>query len=274
METPHNISENNYRVPAVDQAIRVLLFLSREDSSTRSLTDICQEVGIHRSKGYSILNTLHEYDLVKKYPNRRGYGLGTGLLTLAGKMLENLSLPRLVEPILNDLAKKAGATVTLGVISEDKTYIVAEFEGAPGIGISSPIGSVSPITYGAHGKAIAAFLNEKALAELLQTHQNFFYGSPARFDSLKFKNEIDECRQKGYALELGDIHPGVNVVAAPLLGKSGQPIGYITLAGFFTEIEAHILGPQAVEAVQKIARESDTLIAWKKTVPGNPEILR
>src|SRR4030042_4332545 len=106
-----------YKVPAVEQAIRVMLCLTDSGSNPKSLTDICVEVGIHRSKAFSILSTLNEYGLVRKNPNRRGYMLGPGLLTLTGKMLENLSLPRFVEPILYDLAKKAGATVALGVIS-------------------------------------------------------------------------------------------------------------------------------------------------------------
>ena len=183
-------SKNTYKVPAVEQAIRVMLCLADSGSNPKSLTDICQEVGIHRSKAFSILNTLNEYGFMKKNPNRKGYVLGPGLLTLTGKMLETLSLPRFAEPILYDLAKKAGATVTLGVISDDKTYIVAEYLGAPGIGVSSPIGYVTPITYGAHGKAIAAFLPEDELEELLKNKELFFYGRPEKFNKTRLQKEL------------------------------------------------------------------------------------
>src|SRR4030043_1847751 len=111
--------KKTYKVPAVDQAIRLMLCLAENGGNPKSLTDICQEVGIHRSKAFSILHTLNEYGFVKKNPNRRGYLLGPGLLTLTGKMLETFKLSRLVDPILDELAKKAGATVALGIISED-----------------------------------------------------------------------------------------------------------------------------------------------------------
>jgi DNA-binding IclR family transcriptional regulator len=253
-----------YLVPAVDQAIRVMLYLANTDGNPKSLTDICGEVNIHRSKAFSILNTLQNYGLVKKYPNRKGYILGTGLLTLTGKMLENLSLPRLVEPILFELAKKAAATVALSVISEDKTFVVAQYEGAPGIGVSSPIGYVTPITYGAHGKAIAAFLPENELTDLLSQDKLFFHGDPANFDRNRFEKEIAQCRRDGFALECGDFTPGVNAIAAPLLDQHGKPIGYITIVGFFKEEATCVLGPLAVEAVKKIARETDHLLSWKK----------
>ena len=81
-------TDKKYRVPAVDQAIHVMLCLADNGTEAKSLTDITREVGIHRSKAFSILSTLNEYGFVKKNPNRRGYVLGTGLLALAGHLLE------------------------------------------------------------------------------------------------------------------------------------------------------------------------------------------
>jgi hypothetical protein len=45
-------------VPAVEQASRILLCLAQDPSDDKKLTDICEDVGIHKSKAYSILNTL------------------------------------------------------------------------------------------------------------------------------------------------------------------------------------------------------------------------
>jgi len=253
-----------YKVPAVEQAIRVMLCLTDGGINPKSLTDICLEVGIHRSKAFSILSTLNEYGLVKKNPNRRGYVLGPGLLTLTGKMLENLSLSRLVEPILYDLAKKAGATVALGVISDDKTFVVAQYEGAPGIGISAPIGHVTPITYGAHGKAIAAFLPEAELEELLKNKNLFFHGTPDKYNRTRLKKELEQCKRNGFALELGDMQPGVNAIAAPVLDQNSYPIGYITIVGFFTEEVALKLGPLAADAVKIISKETGHMILWQR----------
>jgi len=256
--------QKTYKVPAVDQAIRLMLCLANSGSNPKSLTDICLDVGIHRSKAFSILSTLNQYGLVKKNPNRRGYVLGPGLLTLTGKMLENLSLSRLVEPILYNLAKKAGATVSLGVISDDKTFVVSQFEGAPGIGISAPVGHVTPITYGAHGKVIAAFLPEAELEELLKNKDLFFHGSPDKYNPIRLKRELAQCRRHGFALELGDIQPGVNAIAAPILDQNSNPIGYITIVGFFTKEVALKLGPMAADAVKIISKEAGHLMFWQR----------
>jgi DNA-binding IclR family transcriptional regulator len=258
--------EHTYKVPAVEQAIRIMLCLADSGSSSKSLTDICREVGIHRSKAFSILNTLLGFGLVRKNPNRRGYTLGLGMLTLVGKMLENLNLPQFVEPILYDLAKKAGATVALGVISDNKTFVVAQFEGAPGLGVSAPIGHVAPITYGAHGKIIAAFLSEKELDELLESNKQelLFYGKTENFDKARFMKEIAQCRLDGFAIELGDMVPGMNAIAAPVLDEEGRPIGYITVVGFFTREHALRIGPLAAAVGKTVSKETGNKLYWKK----------
>ena len=256
--------DNPYKVPAIEQAIRVMLFLANSGSNSKSLTNICREMGIHRSKAFSVLSTLSEYGLVKKNPNRKGYTLGLGLLTLVGKMLENLNLPQLVEPALSDLAKKAGATVALGIISDDKTFVVAQFEGAPGLGVSAPLGYVTPITYGAHGKIIASFLPKQELAQLLNEQPLYFYGKPDNFRKARFAKEIARCRLNGFAIDLGDMTPGINTVAAPVFDQDNYPIGYILVAGFFSKEHALKIGPLAAEVGKIISKETGNRIYWEK----------
>ncbi|HSW58094.1 MAG TPA: IclR family transcriptional regulator [Dehalococcoidales bacterium] len=262
--------ENQYKVPAVEQALRVMLCLAENGVSPRSLTEICEAVDIHRSKAFSILNTLNEFGFVKKYPNRGGYTLGPGLLTVTGNLLESLSLPRIAEPVLIELAKTTQATVALGVISEQNTYVVAQYMGAPGMGVSSPIGYVTHITYGAHGKAIAAFLPEAELEALLRTQELYFFGRPEKYQAFKLRDELAQCRRTGYALELGDIQPGMNAIATPVLDQDNYPVGYITIVGFFPEEAALELGPLAVEAAKAIAREAGHRVFWQNNGTRRP----
>jgi len=53
---------------ALDEAVNILLYFQDNAGNKMSLTNICQTVGIHKSKGYSILKTVQKYDLVKKDP--------------------------------------------------------------------------------------------------------------------------------------------------------------------------------------------------------------
>jgi DNA-binding IclR family transcriptional regulator len=254
--------KKTYMVPAVEQAMRIIQYLANSGSDSKNLTDISRDVGIHSSQAFSILNTLHEYGFVKKNPNRRGYVLGPGLLTITGKILKNLNLPRSIEPILFELSRKAEALVALGVISDDKTFVVAQSEG-PGLGVSAPIGRSASITYGSHGKAIAAFLPQNELDELLKSKELFFYGSPDKYDESRLRKDLAQIRLDGFALDLGNMNPRLNAVSAPILDADFKPIGYITVVGFFSEKDAGRLGPLAADVAIKVSQDTGNMIYWK-----------
>ena len=46
----------------------------------------------------------------------------------------------------------------------------------------------------------------------------YFHGTPDKLDKNRLVKELAACRRDGYALDLGDIKPGLNTVAAPVLG--------------------------------------------------------
>jgi DNA-binding IclR family transcriptional regulator len=63
---------------------------------------------------------------------------------------------------------------------------------------------------------------------------------------------------------MGDMQPGVNAIAAPILDQNGYPIGYITIVGFFSEEIALKLGPLAADAVKTISKETGHMILWQR----------
>lgn len=248
-------SKERYLVPAVEQASRVLFGLAGARSSHMSLTEICAQVGIHKSKAFSILRTLQTFGLVQRNSDGKGYALGPGLISLSRRVLDNLDAPRLAEPILEKLAKKAGGTAILGLIADKGVFVVAKQEGNHDIGYTIRIGSRFPLTYGSHGKAIAAFLPEKELNKLLQQKSLYFYGEAQAINRQRLEEELAQVRQDGFALDAGEMRPGLNAVAAPVFGPGARPIGYIVVIGLASEEAARQLGPTLAQAAKALSRQ-------------------
>jgi DNA-binding IclR family transcriptional regulator len=248
-------SGDRYQVPAVDQASRLLFYLAQADSSYVTLTEICAKVGIHKSKAFSILHTLQKFGLVQRGSNGTGYGLGPGLIGLSRRFLDNLSAPKLAEPILEDLAHKAGATAALGLIAEKNVFVAAKHEGARPMGITMRVGHRFPLTYGCHGKAIAAFLPRNELESLLRDKKLYFMGDPKRFDRNKVMKEVEQCRRDWFAEDTEESVPGLNAVAAPVLGPHGRPIGYIAVLGLPSAEATHQCGPLVAKAGKALSRQ-------------------
>ena len=248
-------SEDRYLVPAVEQASRVLFCLAGTGASHMSLIEICAQVGIHKSKAFSILETLQRFGLVQRNTDGKRYALGPGLVSLSRKVLDNLSPPRLAQPILEELAGKTDSTAVLGLIIDKSVFIAAKHEGEGNIGVTMRIGHRFPLTYGAHGKAITAFLPKEERDLLLEGKDLYFHGDPAKLDRTRLKKEISQCRREGFAEDLGELNRGLHVVASPVLGPNRAPIGFVEIFVLFSARAAHRFGPLVAEAGRKLSRQ-------------------
>lgn len=240
-------------VPAVEQASRILLALAQAASSQLSLTEIARQVGIHKSKAYSILNTLSNVNFVQRDPLSKAYSLGTGLLFLAGRVLESLDLRDTARPFLKRLSESTNSTAFFGMISERHLLVVAKDEGDQDIGLTIRTGHRFPLAWGAHGKSIAAFLPRQEREALLKSDKLYFHGSPAGIDRRRLNTELQEFRRIGYATDLGEMKVGIHAVAAPVFGRGGTVIGALVVLGTFPKQMADQYGSYVVRAAREFS---------------------
>lgn len=248
-------SNDRYIVPSVEQAAKILLCLAASNLTHMSLIDICSSLGIHKSKAYSILNTLQKYSLVQRNMDGKGYSLGSGLVTLSRRTLDKMSVHRLADPILKELARKTGGTAIFGLIAEKGVFVAAKQEGEGNIGVTIRIGTHFPITYGSHGKAIAAFLPKEKLDALLSQKNLYFHGSPEKFNRKRLEKEIKQCRKDWFAVDLGEMKQGITSIATPVFGVSGTPIGYIVIITLFPADLVLQFGPMVAEAGNRLSTQ-------------------
>jgi len=241
-------------VPAVEQASRVLLCLGESPNFKMRLTDICKQVGIHKSKGHSILNTLKQFGFVEKDPQAKTYSLGPALIFLSRHVLDNLYYPDIVAPFLDDLAKETNGTALFGLIYGKHLLVVGKREGNQNIGFTIRLGHRFHITLGAHGKAIVAFMPEADREKILTKKRVYFHGFDiSRLNMKRLRDELTKCRQLGYAQDVGEVTTGVNFVSAPVFGVQEKIIGCIILIGTFPESLIEKFGPKTADFARRIS---------------------
>ena len=246
-------SRYNPFVPAVEQASKVLICLARNGRFKMNLTDICNQVGIHKSKGHSILNTLMKYGFIEKDRESKAYSLGPGLLFLSRKVLDHLDIRSVITPYLEELAAGTLTTGLLGLISADQVFVVAKHEGNKNIGVTIRLGHRFHITAGAHGKAIVAFLSEDERRRILSKKRLFFYGDPKKMDHNRLRDELKDCRKRGFSSDIGGLQTGINAVSSPVFGPGKKVIGCLILMGTFEESLAEQYGIRLAKTVEEIS---------------------
>jgi len=249
-------SEYTGFVPAVAQASQILLSLAKNPSPKVNLTDICKSVNIYKSKGYAILNTLQKYGFVQKDAEEKTYSLGLGLVSLSRKVLDNVNYNEIAAPILETLARKTHSTALFGIIDNTNVFIVARQEADQDISVTIRQGYRFHITHGAHGKAITAFMPEGEREKLLKQRKLFFYGDTSKFDRNRLQTELAQCRNSGYAVDMGELNSGINAIAAPVFDSQEHLIGSMIIMGTFQKSFVDKYGPIVAES----ARQCSTML--------------
>lgn len=243
----------NRQVPAVGQAVDVLYYLAAVPSGEANLTQICRAVDIHLSKGHAILGTLRSTGLVVR-SQAKMYTLGPGALTLSRSVLDRTGLATAADPYLRDLSALTGATALLGLITADHVFIVARREAPATLGVTIRVGHRYPLTWGAHGKAIVAFLSPERRGEILAGGPLLFRGDPVDHpvDVTGLEAELDETRLRGFAVDLGGMQAGVSAVSVPLMNSHGDPAAVLILVGTFSADLVADRGQSVVRAAQEM----------------------
>jgi DNA-binding IclR family transcriptional regulator len=244
-------SEYTGFVPAVAQASQILLSLAKNPSPKANLTEICKSVNIYKSKGYAILNTLQKYGFVQKDIEEKTYSLGLGLISLSRKVLDNVNYNDIAAPILETLARKTRSTALFGIIDSSNMFIVARQEADQDISVTIRPGYRFHITHGAHGKAIIAFLPEDEREKILKQKKLFFYGDASKCDRDRLKAELTQCRDIGFAFDIGELNAGINVIASPVFDSREHLIGSMFVMGTFQKSFVEKYGPIVAESAKQ-----------------------
>lgn len=240
-------------VPAVEQAMHLLTCLAETSQSQMTLTEICDRLKIPKSKGYTLLNTLKQFDFIEKEDRTKTYRLGLGIVALARHVLNTTDIRDIVVPFLERLAEETVSTAHFGLMRQDRLYIVAKRETSQNFGYTLREGNYYHITHGSHGKAIAAFLPPVEQEELLAREWLCFYGDGEPFDMQYLKEELAQCRRLGYAQDSGETNPGIKGISAPVFGEKEKIVGSVILIGTFAKSQIKVFGPKVVQAAKQIS---------------------
>ncbi len=240
-------------VPAVDQALKLLLYLAENVETKLTLTEICERLGIHKSKGYTLLNTLKQYNLIQKDERTKTYCLGLGIVHLARNVLGNMDVRDLAAPYLKKIALKSEGTAHLQLVSEEDVYVVSAFAGNPDIAFTLRKGYRYPVPHGVHGKAIAAFMPEAACEEIISRQDVSFYGTGKPVDRDRLRAELPLIRKNGYAVDQGVTNPGITAICSPVFDKTGGITAVILLFGIFPDEKIDTFGKEVRDSAAEIS---------------------
>src|SRR4051812_40881077 len=148
----------------VARAIDIVAFVSVRH---RTLGEIAEHLGVHKSTALRLLQTLEEGGFVRRVPGS-AYGMGFQLIALGQLALDQVEARSLAHPILSELRERYGHTVHLGELAGDQVVYVDKIDGRGSVAMGSRIGLPAQAHTAAVAKVILAYQDDRTRARVLE----------------------------------------------------------------------------------------------------------
>ncbi len=218
-------------VPAARSALRIVTHLARH-SSPVAASAVARELDLPRSTTYQLLRVLQDEGYVVHYPELRAYGLGSLVSEIGSSVLSATRLGRLAQPLIERVVQDTGIPVVaqLAVLhGSDVSYVgKASALRAPTTVIR--IGVRLPAHLTATGRAMLAAVSPGQVRALFPHRDSLI---TRRGLGPRTLQELDAIlaatRERGYAVENGEITEDYASVAATALDRNDYPAAAIGL---------------------------------------------
>nr|WP_179166726.1 IclR family transcriptional regulator [Streptomyces sp. CB03238] len=215
-------------IQSVDRAVSVLEILARHGEA--GVTDIADELDVHKSTAFRLLGVLENRGLVSQAQDRGKYFLGAGVLRLAGAAAVRLDISQEGAPVCRELADELGETVNIAVLDDDAAVNIMQARGPASVTAQNWLGRRTPLHATSSGKVLLAHLpvtlREGLLARALPRFTEHTVTSAGML-----RGELESVVAQGFALAAEELELGLNAAAAPVRAHDGKVIGALSVSG-------------------------------------------
>jgi DNA-binding IclR family transcriptional regulator len=242
-------------VPAARNALRILSHLATQRGPVPAAS-VAAALGLPRSTVYRLLGVLADAGFVLHYPEARRYGVGIAAFELSSGYSRQEPLARLGRPILAALVDRLGENAHLAVLhGRDVLYLIEE-RAPRRPALVTDVGVRLPSHLTASGLAQLAALPPAQLRALFPGREAFALRSETAAIRTygELKRHLVPIRERGYAVEDGEITAGIASVAVAVTDHSGWPAAAIAVT-FDRESVGPDRWPHLAEELRPFARE-------------------
>lgn len=215
---------------AIERAVTVLRALATRERFGWGLTELATACNLKKATTHRILARLERERLVHKRPGGERYFLGALVGELAISIPGFTDFAHQTQEFLTEVARRHALVGVLSLRSGDHFVVAGRVASSRLKAELNEVGARRPLVTTAGGVGILVGLPEAEQRQIVEanTSQLALRGRTSLTDAMAM---WERSRKLGYGTNFGDIAPGVNAVAVPVLNRHGQPFASITVAG-------------------------------------------
>lgn len=220
---PREVSQN------VVNSLRLLECFAKEEEL--GITELSEMIGVGKTVTARLVSSLDEFGYLRQNSATKKYRLGMKLVYLGSLVQDRKEIIQVIEPYLKTLSKEFQVSAHLAVQERGGSMILSKVSMGPMVYMDSRVGATLPLHASATGKCLLAFGEERDCKKLfangeLQRYTDFTITEPSAF-----LQELEQVRQKGYAMDNEESILGLTCIAVPVLDSRGKLVAAISLSG-------------------------------------------
>jgi DNA-binding IclR family transcriptional regulator len=241
---------------ALATGLRVLEALISAHGSM-GVSDLAGALSIDKANAHRTLAVLVRFGYVEQDQATRRYRATVRVLELARAVLDSRELTLVAAPHLKSLWAASRENTHLAVLATDHVVYVSTINGPTLLSANAAIGQSGPLHCTATGKAILAHLPRPALEHLLASLTYERFTPLTAPDAATLREHLALVRQRGYAVDDREYHPGVRCAAAPVFSINGlvASLGVSAPADRLDSERLKVLAPLVVDTARRVSRE-------------------
>lgn len=181
--------------------------------SRLSLHEISELIAMPKATTFRLVNTLERAGFLIRLPDQQ-YCLSLKIVRLAGFVQSTLGIRDIARPVMIEVNRKTGETVTLNLRAGNERVVIEVVETPAPLMTIVRQGEHVPLLFGATARILFAHMPE-------QERKQYFASTPKDVDPAAVERELSRFRAQGYALTRNQRIPGVTSVAVPIRDIDG-----------------------------------------------------
>jgi len=246
----------------VSRAVRCLLALAEQPDGL-TLSELARTVGSNKATVHRIVSTLKGFDLIATSGRSSRLRIGPQCAVLHKWLPEETDIREVARPYLTRLRDATGETACLHLRFGYERACVDQVESSTELKWVAQIGKRFPLTAGAPGKVMVAFLPAEERRRVLQVVPLARFTADSITEPGQYERELRNVRRRGYSIAVNENVPGSAACAAPIRDRSGHVVGALTVAGAADRLSRrrlHGIAPLVGKAAADLSRDLQRMV--------------
>ncbi|PKL35703.1 MAG: hypothetical protein CVV44_19425 [Spirochaetae bacterium HGW-Spirochaetae-1] len=253
---------------SVDRAIDIIE-LATQNRGGVSLRDILIKTGMPKSSAFDIVRSLVKRNILREIPGKTTlYAPGRQLYFMGNSYPESLPILKILIDRLQETAEATHYNTYAGVLENDELVYAYKYKPKKSILTAAGLGDKKPLHCTALGKVLVSFQKPDECRRLIASLPLSRLTNYTITDREEFSREIQECFDRGYALDIRENDDHTFCVSAPVLNNEGVAEMAVSLSYIYSE---NISLEKEIKIIRDIAHELSQTLGYSGPRPGKKQ---